>query len=1216
MNAAQLEPLMRHLRTLVETQATTDFSDAALLEQFASRRDEAAFAALMCRHGGLVWHVCRRVLHHEQDTEDAFQATFLLLALKAASLRRKQGLGNWLYGVAYRVAMNARRKAARRRIQECRRAATMPQTLPDDAAVHELQWTLHEEINRLPLKYRITLVLCGLQGKSKSEAAQELGWKVGTFSGRMARARKMLEARMVRRGVMPLAAWAATAFPAKATVALIPSTLVQATIDAALRLAAGKALSAAIVSNRVAAMTKQALHAKSVMNWNMALLFALGLGLAGTSMAAFEAFRDEPTPIGRETEASVSDDRPAAQAKQPRVDLYGDSLPAGAVARLGTMRFRQDDIEAMGLSPDGRVLITKSCHRGSICAWEAGSGKPLWQCRPSSQWGVSRDGNGLLDVSFSPDGRMVAAICDCWSADGNAMCILLCDAKNGTVLRRIPEQGGFPTGTAFRFVQDASIWETVFSPDGKSIAVNMKGTIYLWSAETGKQIAKYVAATDADAPNRLSDAAIRFSSDGKTIVSAFNGKKVNHWDVGRRANTSVVELKTRERFWAQAMSDDGRLLAVAAGSTDAVVPFGPVLTSTLQLFDTTTGKECCEFQGDTTGIQSLVLSRDARTLIGISFETENQLSNVSVWSTRSGKLKHRFPIRVPSSFNFGVTPDGSKLYTSISSNHGQLGHGPGESVVRWWDVATGKELMTQPAHEDRINSLCFTPDGRFLLSAGHDRAVRVWDVASARNLRRVEDEGHYPTKLSVVSAQGTFLSAGGGDELCLFNSATGRRLQSLGLPPKPRAANAILEPYHRVNDFVVSPDGSKATSLRACYTKLSGDADYFFDFWDLAAREFRKSSAVPENVWFSHFHPDGKRFIGHLSAGDWDSAGPAVVNLETGQIEAALQHRDRPGKISATALDGRMLVTATADSWRSHNYRWVGTGPHAIHVWELHSAKECLTIPVKESGSGDHCNQIAVAPDCRTTVTVSHGETLHFWDMMTGEEVLRFAGAGAQITSLAFSPDSKLLATGHSDSAILLWDLMPVREHYESLLSKPDARQLAAWWEDLASTDARKAHQAIGRLIAAGDSATALLRTKLLPAPEARDRIAGLIADLDDDRFARREKASAALKRLLPQVRPALEKALAKTPSSEVRRRIESLLALPDLVVHDLQLLREIRGVQALEQIAALRPDATRSAALDFLKNLAAGAPEGRLTHEAKAAVDRLVKRGMAKPSQ
>jgi RNA polymerase sigma factor (sigma-70 family) len=1197
MNGAQLEPLVRDLRRRVEAHATRDLSDAQLLEQFASRRDEAAFAALMCRHGGMVWHVCRHVLHQEQDAEDAFQASFLVLALKAASLRRAQGLANWLYGVAYRVAMNARRKLTRRQAHEGRKAAATSRTLPATQAVHELQTLLHEEINQLPAKYRVTLVLCGLEGKSKSEAAKELGWKEGTVSGRLARARKMLAARLARRGVLLSAAWAATTLGAAAGAAVIPSTLVWATSDAALHLAAGKALTAGIVSGRVAALMKGALKATPPTKLKLALTVVLGLVLlgAGAGLVAYGAFTNKPTPFSREPRASAGDDKPAPQGKHPRVDLYGDPLPAGTVARLGTIRFRHYDVEAMGLSPDGRVLITKSCEDGTICAWEADSGKLLWRTRSGSLPGVN--GNGLLNASFSPDDRFVAEICDCRPANGMAECIFLCDARDGKVLHRFPAEGGFK-----------SVWEAVFSPDSKVIAANIEGTIYLWGTETGRQIAKCVDEIPAAAT-------IRFSSDGKTLLCASGGNTVNvsHWDVAKRINTGVVGLKVKEAFWCQALSDDGRLLAVAAGLTGQVPRFGPPPTSTLQLFDTTTGKECCTFQGDTAGIQALVLSRDARTLIGVSPDKGERLSTISVWDTNSGELKSRFPLHLPSSYHLGVTPDGGKLFTSTSSNHGWLAHGPAEAAVRWWDATTGKELMTKPAHEDRVECVCFTPDGRFLLSAAHDDTLRVWDVASARSLHRVSPEGRYATALSVVSSQGTFLSGGGDDKLCLYNWVTGRCLDSFASPPEPEKVPVMMKSSNHISAFIVSADGRSALSLRACFRGLSGDAECFFDFWDLAARKVRKSSAMPRGVRFSHFLPDGKRFIGFRVAGNWDAADVVVVDVETGQIQAALQHADRQWMNMATAADGRTLVTATTHAWQ-WGPGWIGTGPHAIHVWELSSAKECMTITLKEKGPDDRSDRIAVAPDCRTIVTVSHGSALRFWDMVTGEELLRRTGATARVTSLAFSPDGKFLATGHADSTILLWDVSFIGEHYKSMLANADGRQVAAWWEDLASSDAGKAHQAVGRLIAAGDSATAFLRAKLVPAPEAGGRVSGLIADLDANGFARREDASRELERLLPQVRPALVNALAKPQSLEVRRRIESLLALPTPLVRDAQSLRDVRAVQVLERIAATGADATRPAAGEHLKRLAAGAPDARLTQEAKAGVERLAKSATAKP--
>src|SRR5262249_53298342 len=190
----------------------------------------------------------------------------------------------------------------------------------------------------LPAKYRVTLVLCGLEGKSKSEAARELGWKEGTVAGRLARARKMLEARLARRGVLLSAAWAATILCADAGAAVIPSTLVGATTDAARHLAAGKALTDGVVSSQVAALIKGALKAMSLTKQKLVLTVVLGLVLlgAGAGVAAYAVFANNPTPLSRELPARARDDKPAPQVEQPRLDLHGDPLPAGAVTRLGT----------------------------------------------------------------------------------------------------------------------------------------------------------------------------------------------------------------------------------------------------------------------------------------------------------------------------------------------------------------------------------------------------------------------------------------------------------------------------------------------------------------------------------------------------------------------------------------------------------------------------------------------------------------------------------------------------------------------------------------------------------------------------------------------------------------------------------------------------------------------------------------------------------------
>jgi RNA polymerase sigma factor (sigma-70 family) len=212
-----------------------EWTDAQLLEHFSRTRSEIAFAALMRRHGALVLSVSRRYLGNLHDAEDVYQATFLVLARKAGKLRRRTGLGNWLRGVAYRLALKARTSAARRRSLE-RRAAEMAK-LPMESGLAELQAILDEELQRLSEKYRSAFVLCCLETKSRLEAARELGISEGTLASRLDRARKELQKRLTRRGITLAAAL--TASSVSSTIAAVPGKLAEETLQAALSYNAG-----------------------------------------------------------------------------------------------------------------------------------------------------------------------------------------------------------------------------------------------------------------------------------------------------------------------------------------------------------------------------------------------------------------------------------------------------------------------------------------------------------------------------------------------------------------------------------------------------------------------------------------------------------------------------------------------------------------------------------------------------------------------------------------------------------------------------------------------------------------------------------------------------------------------------------------------------------------------------------------------------------------
>src|SRR5690348_7603927 len=175
MSAHPLGHALRHLRRLADDQAGQDLSDAALLQRFRAGREETAFALLVQRHGPMVLGVCRRVLGDWHEAEDAFQATFLVLVRRAGSIHRREALGGWLHRVAYRVAARARDGLARGRAAAPR--AAPPAAPPDPADVTawgELRRAVEEELNRLPAKYRVPLVLCCLEGKSHEQAGREL----------------------------------------------------------------------------------------------------------------------------------------------------------------------------------------------------------------------------------------------------------------------------------------------------------------------------------------------------------------------------------------------------------------------------------------------------------------------------------------------------------------------------------------------------------------------------------------------------------------------------------------------------------------------------------------------------------------------------------------------------------------------------------------------------------------------------------------------------------------------------------------------------------------------------------------------------------------------------------------------------------------------------------------------------------------------------------
>jgi RNA polymerase sigma-70 factor (ECF subfamily) len=345
MPAGHLSGVVHCLRRTALLSHAAAMTDGQVLERFIVRRDEAAFAELVRRHGAMVLAVCRRILGHRHDAEDAFQATFLVLIRKAATIGQRERVGNWLYGTAYRAAMEA--KAFRRRCRE-RQVSRMPEPqTPAAESSHDLCAIFDEELCRLPNRYRTAIVLCEMEGRTRKEAARQLGIPVGTLSGRLTTARRRLARRLTRRGVVltagGLSGTLAAALAPNLASAVVPASLATALVQAAAAAGAGHVAAARLLPDSVLSLAEgvmksmllQRLRTLAVTILAAALLSSAGIPLAGS---AWHAQPQQAEQNGQR--------RPAAASPSPVRDqelLQGNWVVVRG--ELGGVRLSDDQLE-------------------------------------------------------------------------------------------------------------------------------------------------------------------------------------------------------------------------------------------------------------------------------------------------------------------------------------------------------------------------------------------------------------------------------------------------------------------------------------------------------------------------------------------------------------------------------------------------------------------------------------------------------------------------------------------------------------------------------------------------------------------------------------------------------------------------------------------------------------------------------------------------------
>ncbi len=622
--------LLQQLRRAALRHDGGGMTDGQLLECYLAQRDEAAFTALVRRHGPMVLGVCRRVLHNSHDAEDAFQATFLVLVRKAAAIARRELLGNWLYGVAYRTALDARAAAARRREHE-KQVNEMPEAQAPDAAEvwRDLRPLLDQELNRLPDKLRVAVVLCDLEGRTRKEVARQLGIPEGTLSGRLTTARRLLAERLTRRG-LTLSGTALAAVLTQGTASAgVPASLLAAMVQSA------RGAVAAGVSAEVAALAEGVIRAMFVTKMKIATALLLATGaIAGAALLAHQPMTAE-SPIG---------------AVEKRLEL------AQADPVRGTPRvFRLDDRgRRVAWSPDGKTLAVVTKVEKTFLGIQydrRGSAIRLWDVEKEEvrQTLAENTENGLAyqQVIFAPDGKTIAAtvseevilpterrirsvvkvweaktlvlkqtlgdndsqlVCVAFSPEGNLMAagdpskktIKLWNARTGALVQTLPNG-------------EAQPWSVVFSPDGKTLLVggqraDHSGVVTLWNVETGKLI------HTLEREQYVNKVAI--SPNGKIIASAGAGDEIELWDVeSGKQRTALRGLG--DGTCSVAFSSDGKLLA--AGGRDGKV----------RLWDVESGKLMALLKGHGSIIYDVAFSPDGKTLASTGQDQTVRLWNMN-----------------------------------------------------------------------------------------------------------------------------------------------------------------------------------------------------------------------------------------------------------------------------------------------------------------------------------------------------------------------------------------------------------------------------------------------------------------------------------------------------------------------------------------------------------------------------------------------------------
>ena len=1040
MGHGNLGTTLEFIRRLGAGELLRGADDGTLLARFIRDREEAAFAALVHRHGSMVYRVCWNLLHSSQDADDAFQAAFLVLARKAGSLDRTQSLCNWLFGVAYRVSLKARAvrlRQARRELQGVNMGALGTSNLRDDSAP-----ILLAEIERLPARYRAPIALCYLEEKSRREAARQLGWPEGTVATRLRRGRDLLRKRLLRHGLVCYATGVGLALSEKIAPAAASSTLVANTIQSALAVVTPGA-AAGLISANAARLANDL----APVTWLTPIRFVGFLLMVATVCAGgflgLGSIRHGENPNAIKDSDSYANAFGAFSLQKTPNDLAAmeDPLPPEAIARLDADGIRIGN-SAFTLTPDEKWIVTLS-PEGIFRKLDARTGKliekkqisdrtkslPVFQ--PVAQ--ISKDGRvGTLD-QFTSNEESRATV---WDLD------------SGKLMFRCPIQAASYAG--YRLSPDGKKLAVAEKPKGRDLTYNLR----VYDLASGRD--QLLGKVEYNLYEMV------FTQDGRRLyVSQTDTKRYDPPSTGgndRRGHTyACFDLEAGKEIWK--LERGGETFAI---SPDGNTLVGATFDSRFQIIHTAAGshkatesfKTPDEFQAHP-NVEARIAA-DNRTLI------LNQFNKIILWDIQEGKSIRSFPISSQRGAGFGMrmgplSADASSLWIN-------------EGSLQCWNLQTGKARLAVPPAEllGPINQVVFNQDGSELHASSWSLVSARWDVASGKQLwfgstrqgtRLVSTPGGI-VDLIADSPNGS--PGGGKSDISLLDPVSGKVIKKVTWAKPEEGSNNALRAYS------ISKIGKKLLIVHGdAPPKNSGITTVDIDSGRTLAHFQAPGHVAYPN---SPFSPCGRLIIlqGKLYQVE---AGVELFAPRTGTQEhlAIGGHMQQPFWFSPDArlLAGRL----EADDKKA------GTPIDALGVWEIASGKLLARIP-----NTPFVVQVVIAPD-NGSIALADGWGVRIHDLLTGKQIAAYPASdiacgkganevGVSNDTLVYSPDGRKLATGHQDGSILLWKAPERTTIAKNSLSQTEAESL---WADLANDTPATARTAIEKFLRSPTLALAVL---------------------------------------------------------------------------------------------------------------------------------------------